>query len=549
MIYNNTLHFLEHYDGAAWHDVCTIDGTQTLTNKTINGSNNTLSNVPVNSATGVLAIANGGTGSATVITTPTVTSWAGWDANKNFSENNLIQGFTTTVTAAGTTTLTVGSTHLQYFTGSTTQTLVMPVAATLVNGTQFKFVNQSSGNVTVQSSGGTSLQVMGANSTLFITMFNSAGGTGAGPWNILYFSAAANLTNPMTTFGDMIYGAASGTATRLPSGSVGQELITNSTSSAPYWSNPSNLVSRNVGIRSSVAANALTISLKQFDGATDPTSAQPVLIGFKTDNATNSGTTLVQQTSALSITVPANATLGQFSNWVAYVWVYAANDAGVMDLCVSGMSVFMDKATNVSTTISNTATSGAILYCASAHAGTISTRVIGRFTVTEVTPGLWAAAPTAAEVMPIPARTITEWVSYNPAASASFGTVTSQAVYSRRVGGNLEIVGGWTCGTTTAVAATMVMGFNGTASNVVSSTPLFNPMANGNYVGSYASDGARPANAVVVLHTNVGTSNLNFGTSAAGGLQASTGTQACGTGNGFSFQISVPVLSWGEFSP
>ncbi len=38
--------------------------TATLTNKTINGSNNTLSNIPVGTATGTLAAANGGTGQA-----------------------------------------------------------------------------------------------------------------------------------------------------------------------------------------------------------------------------------------------------------------------------------------------------------------------------------------------------------------------------------------------------------------------------------------------------------------------------------------------------
>ena len=63
-----------------------------------------------------LAIVNGGTGVNAVTIAPTATAFAGWDANKNLSTNNLLNGYTTTATAAGTTTLTVGSTYLQYFT-------------------------------------------------------------------------------------------------------------------------------------------------------------------------------------------------------------------------------------------------------------------------------------------------------------------------------------------------------------------------------------------------------------------------------------------------
>jgi hypothetical protein len=42
-----------------------------------------------------------------VTTIPTANKYAGWDTNKNLSANSFIYGYSTTVTAAGTTTLTV----------------------------------------------------------------------------------------------------------------------------------------------------------------------------------------------------------------------------------------------------------------------------------------------------------------------------------------------------------------------------------------------------------------------------------------------------------
>jgi trimeric autotransporter adhesin len=65
-----------------------------------------------------------------------------------------LSGFTTTATAAGTTTLTNTSSSYQLFTGTSTQTVVLPVVSTLVTGWEFYLVNNSTGNVTINSSGG-----------------------------------------------------------------------------------------------------------------------------------------------------------------------------------------------------------------------------------------------------------------------------------------------------------------------------------------------------------------------------------------------------------
>lgn len=61
---------------------------------------------------------------------------------------------TITVTAAATTTLTVSSTKEQIFTGTTTQTVVLPVASTLSAGWSVEINNRSTGVVTVNTSGG-----------------------------------------------------------------------------------------------------------------------------------------------------------------------------------------------------------------------------------------------------------------------------------------------------------------------------------------------------------------------------------------------------------
>lgn len=93
-------------------------------------------------------------------------------------------GYTTTATAAGTTTLTILSTYWQYFTGTTTQTVVMPVANTLAAGMTWEFVNNSTGAVTIQSSGLNTITTLAAGESAKITCILNSG-TSAASWNAI----------------------------------------------------------------------------------------------------------------------------------------------------------------------------------------------------------------------------------------------------------------------------------------------------------------------------------------------------------------------------
>jgi hypothetical protein len=101
-----------------------------------------------------------------------------------------VPGYTTTATAAGTTTLTVASTQQQFFTGTTTQTVVLPVASTLVLGQSFRIVNMSTGVVTVNSSGGNAVVAMVALSEVTVTCILTSGTTAAS-WDIQYTGKSA----------------------------------------------------------------------------------------------------------------------------------------------------------------------------------------------------------------------------------------------------------------------------------------------------------------------------------------------------------------------
>lgn len=157
-----------------------------------------------------IPIADGGTGVTSVTTVPAATAWAGWDANKNLSAVGFIPGYSTTATAAGTTILTVGSNQQQYFTGSTTQTVQMPVASTCVVGQYWSIINNSTGAVTIQSSGANTILVLAASSETVVTCI-LASGTTASSWTTSPAVSGSGTVNSGTV-NELAYYAATGTA-------------------------------------------------------------------------------------------------------------------------------------------------------------------------------------------------------------------------------------------------------------------------------------------------------------------------------------------------
>lgn len=154
-----------------------------------------------------------------------------------------LSGYTTTATAAGTTTLTNTSTYLQIFTGTLLQTIVLPVASTLQTGWAFKIVNNSTQTLTVNSSGGNAVGSILSGMTAIVTCI-LASGTTAASWSCKYdgFSAVTGtssvavlsisptITGAMTFSGtaasNSVFGSAITTGTIGIGGTAGTGTIT-----------------------------------------------------------------------------------------------------------------------------------------------------------------------------------------------------------------------------------------------------------------------------------------------------------------------------------
>ena len=212
----------------------TLGGVATFSAQPIFSSLTASTAVATDSSKGLVSVTNTGTGNNVLGTGPTISLPV---------IDNIKMGYTTTATAAGTTTLTVASNYRQFFTGSTTQTVVLPVTSTLVTGIAYEIENNSTGLLTVNSSGGNLVGTIPAGVCAHAVCIGTTLTTAA-DWDWDYISntsitgtgSAVLATSPTITTPtiDTITSAA---ATALTLKSAGTTALTISTSQAATFAN------------------------------------------------------------------------------------------------------------------------------------------------------------------------------------------------------------------------------------------------------------------------------------------------------------------------
>jgi hypothetical protein len=190
---------------------------------------------------------------------------------------------------------------------------------------------------------------------------------------------------------------------------TGGVLSVNTTNTAPVPSACDAPI--NAGLAASVTSDALTIALKQFDAATDPSSVAPVAVCFDAAaSATSSGPIWSNITTPLSIVIPQNATLGTTNGKPARIWVFLTYNGGTPEMAVAQCSAEVSALPvlyackswtafgKTTTSISSSSNSPGVPY---ATTGVASDRlkIIGFVEVNESTAGQWATAPGVVSIM------------------------------------------------------------------------------------------------------------------------------------------------------
>ena len=209
--------------------------------------------------TGIVAVANGGTG---VTSSSGANSVVLRDSNGNITTNCLFEGYTNQVASGTTVVLTASSVQNWIITGSGGQTIKLPDATTLPAGATFTFNNnQSSGTLVIQNNSSTTVATVQSGSYITVVLLINSSAAGSwdfhnstpsnaswstntlswvgsytgGTWNgnavgLLYGGTNANLT---AVNGGAVY--STGSALAITAAGTSGQVLTSNGASAPTW--------------------------------------------------------------------------------------------------------------------------------------------------------------------------------------------------------------------------------------------------------------------------------------------------------------------------
>jgi hypothetical protein len=157
----------------------------------------------------------------------------------------------------------------------------------------------------------------------------------------------------------------------------------------------------NLRLNASVASNALTIAIKGTNGS-DPSTVNPVLIGFRDSTLANGDMIVDSLQSALSLTIASTNTMGASNGTPFRLWVFAFDNSGTVALalinCSSGASIFNcaeDQLQNSASGTSGGSSVGTFYASTSALSGK-AVRILGYLEYSSglTTAGTWNSTPT-----------------------------------------------------------------------------------------------------------------------------------------------------------
>lgn len=133
-----------------------------------------------------------------------------------------------------------------------------------------------------------------------------------------------------------------------------------------------------------------------------------------------------------------------------------------------------------------------------------------------------------------------EWVQYTPTFTG-FGTAASVNIWSRRIGGDLEVRGTFTTGTTTATEARISLGYNGVDGAVTSSSTVISAAIQ--LAGTLVQAGSATSSFYILIEQNKTYMTLSIQNGTNNGLTKTNGDNFNSAG-AMSFIASVPIAGW-----